>query len=132
MDLKLDDNGDLELDGNGNLVFVTGAAETAQRIDLSLSTFEGEWSFDTTFGVDWLGSVFVKGVDVSTVNAIVRAVIESKPGVTRILSFEGAVDDATRIYGSSFTALFDDGSTIEGSLSFDDEGRLSATVLALE
>jgi hypothetical protein len=49
-DIAIGQDGDLVLDGEGNLVLVTGAEAIIQYIRIALSTQQGVYRFDKSFG----------------------------------------------------------------------------------
>lgn len=52
--LKLDNQGDVIINPETNdFVYVEGIEEKAQSLKVRLSTQKGEWTFDTTFGLDY-------------------------------------------------------------------------------
>lgn len=132
MDLKLGDDGDLAFTSAGDIATVQGGEEVRQRIDLVLSTLRGDYAFDLDFGVSYLEDVFVKPANVSTIDALLRSAIEAVEGVKRVVAYEGAIDDATRQYGSSFTVELVSGVTVEGEATIGGVGASSSPWVALE
>jgi hypothetical protein len=60
MDLAIDlTNRDLILK-NGDFYFKTGVEACQQRLQIKLLFFFQEWFLDTTIGLDWFGTVYVK------------------------------------------------------------------------
>lgn len=88
---------------DGQLAFVTDADYVAQRIQTRLLTQLGEWFLDTSIGVDWYGSIFVKPVNLVLVEAILKQTIINTPDVNALLSFESDFEVDTRQYNVVFT-----------------------------
>lgn len=91
MDLKIDigpgGTKDLVLE-NGDLATVIDVegdpAETTQRCYIALSTRLGEWLYDITLGLDYIGEIMVKNPDLRLINARLRKFLLSVEGVTGI------------------------------------------------
>lgn len=47
------ENGDLAIDGAGNVVMVEGDDEIAQSVEMILTANKGEWFLDEEFGLDY-------------------------------------------------------------------------------
>ncbi len=58
--MKLDDNWDLTLDGEGNLAIATGSEAVAQDVASACMVFSGECWFDNTLGIPWKESILGK------------------------------------------------------------------------
>jgi len=95
-DLPLDpDTHDLLFTG-GDLVMLDPGDALAQRIRIRLRSWKGEWYLDSTFGVDYRGKVLVKNADRAVVANQFRSIVESTPGVARIVTFETDYDATAR------------------------------------
>ena len=70
----------------------------AQRLEIKLSFFLGEWFLSTTFGVPYFQRVFIKGVTKSGLDKIFKDQILDTPDVVNILDFVSSLDRATRKY----------------------------------
>jgi len=51
--LKLNNNGEFEIDEDGNLVFVENIEEVKQRLKIKMLTNLNEWFLDLNLGIDW-------------------------------------------------------------------------------
>mgnify|MGYP000879999910 FL=1 len=86
--------GDLAVSG-GRLALVSGVEAVRQRLKTRLSLWRGEWVLDRTVGVPYLTQVLGK-IPRSTVEAVLRSVITTCPGVARLDTFALTVDEASR------------------------------------
>lgn len=114
MDLALDDDGDLLIEG-GDATYLDGVDAILQHISIRLQFFLGEWEWDTRVGIPYFEKVLVKSPDLNVVRNLLRTAITDTPGVTALTSFELALG-ATRTLQVSFEA-----DTEEGPLTFDRE-----------
>jgi hypothetical protein len=91
MDLKIDigagATNDLIL-VNGDLATVEDVegdpAETTQRCYIALSTRLGEWLYDITLGLDYIGEIMIKNPNLPVINARLRTFLLTVEGVTGI------------------------------------------------
>jgi hypothetical protein len=104
MDVNILNSGDLEL-VNGDLVFVRGLDAVRQRVLIRLRTQRGEWAYDTTSGLDYLGEVLRKDADLALIRARILALVGSTPGVLQVRFIDVTVDNATRTLRASFVYL---------------------------
>jgi hypothetical protein len=109
-DLALDPNtGGIVVEG-GDLKLITDPGEAiAQSLRLTLRTVLGEWFLDATHGVDYFGTVLVKGAQRSRVESEFRDKILGVAGVNALVSFVSTYDEATRRFGLTFTVDTDEG-----------------------
>jgi hypothetical protein len=116
---------DLLLDGNNDIVFVNGKATVtqtqseivAQRLNIKLKTFLGEWFLDTSIGVPYFQQIFGKVRNKSTIDVIFQNIIAKDEGVVEIKKFESSLDGAGRNYTMTFTVRVSDGSTATTTIS---------------
>ena len=95
-DLKLTADGDVDCSGLG-LTLISGAERVAQQVTTRMRTFLGEWEFDLDAGVPWYQSIIgIKGVNLNTVDSIIRSQILSVADVKSILSFSMNFDSGAR------------------------------------
>lgn len=125
IDLDMLDDDDIKFDG-GDIVLISGADEVRQRVLLRLRRQLGEWAYNTTLGVDWLGGILGKpNPDLTALRAVLLREIAGTDGVraVRMLELELTPD---RVLTFSWSALVaaDDGTTDEftdtASATFDD------------
>ena len=117
---------DLALDATTNdLVFesrdlttVTGIDLVRQRLNVILKLFKGEWFLDADAGIPYFQEILKKGVDLTNVDAILRAEIIGTEDVNRFISYTPvALDAATRTISVAFTVDTVYGPvTVEGAL----------------
>lgn len=112
-------DGDLtfELDDFGLL---DGPDGVRQSVDLTLSTEEGEWSLDTTFGFAWRRLALVKDPDIPLIDTGLRALIASVPGVDRVVSFVSEYNPETRFYSAEYEVETTSGETVAGGIASQD------------
>lgn len=87
---------DLHLTADSNLATVTDAEAVGQHARQRLNTFEGEWFYDTTAGVPWIGEILGQSYDPALAEAVIKAEIADTKGVTGITSFSVRFDRQTR------------------------------------
>lgn len=105
--LNLDPNSgtfrDLSLTASNDLATVDLAAGTKQDILTALRVYLGEWFLDTTVGVPYYQTIFVKNPDQALVNAAFINTISKVPGVIAITAFSTTTNSLTRLMEISFT-----------------------------
>ena len=97
-----------------NLTTVAGAALVAQRLKVILQLFKGEWFLDADAGIPWFQEILEKGVDVTVVDAILRAAILGVTDVNRLLIYSSEIDAAARTISVAFTV-----DTVYGPVVFE-------------
>jgi hypothetical protein len=107
--IKLDSDGDLDLSSSGRMSLLEGRAAIAQRLQVRLSMFRGEWFLDLMAGVAYRDEVLVKRPDETAVSAMFRAEIMRVNGVIGIRSFDLTFDYAARELSLSFVAITEEG-----------------------
>ncbi len=95
IDLIMGDDGDLQ----HVTQLGTGLAEIAQRVQIRLNTQLGGWPLDPSKGIDYQGFQQEREVDVKAIGGIIKAEIETTPGVVTVLEWSGVHD----ILGRSLT-----------------------------
>jgi len=115
-DLKLDENGDLEIGPDGDLIIVTGIDAIRQHLRIRLQFFRGEWFLDTRLGIPYFEEVLIKAPDLNVVQSLLREAVRETPGVISITSFELDFEGVTRKLSLDFDAL-----TTEGPLRFTED-----------
>lgn len=113
MDIKLN----IERTGSdGDLSFISGklslteskAESVAQALSIELSTHLGEWLFNRSYGVDWMGQFFVKGTSKYRSDSFMKYQILRNKNINSIASFSSTLD-ANRKYSCNFIAVTNEG-----------------------
>src|SRR5689334_10946716 len=92
---RLDSNGDYTF-GFGQAGFYINQPETvAQAVLTRLNLWLGEWFIDITDGTSW-GSQVLGNNTASIRDAMIKARIAETPGVNSIVSYQSAINKATR------------------------------------
>lgn len=100
-DLALDPaTGDLLIESRALRLTVDGAEAVAQKLRVRLRLFQGEYVLDTRVGVPWYTDILGRHSR-ATVEAILRRVIATCPGVDALESFTLAINSA-RVASISF------------------------------
>lgn len=104
-DLALDLSDPLGAD----LVLISDAEGVAQQIKMALLLWTGEWFLDTSVGVPYQSSIFIKNPDLSTIRSILTATIAAVPHVIVVDYLDLAPLDGTRALSVTFGAATDYG-----------------------
>lgn len=110
-DLALNTSGDLDLASRGLRLTARGAEALAQKLRVRLRISQGEWFLDTRVGVPYYTDVMGKQPK-GAVEALLRRVIATCPGVAAVERFSFAVNASTRRATLSFTARSADGDAV--------------------
>lgn len=94
IDILLDDDGDLLIDGDG-LHFSSGLQGVAQAVRIRLRLFAGEWFLNLDAGVPWWEILGEKPNDVLLRQRLIEA-IRGTPGVVEVLQLAIAWDGPRR------------------------------------
>lgn len=90
-DIQLDEQGDLPVAPR----HVTDIAAVAQRVEIRLKTFFGEWFLDERRGLPWLEWKQQKPPNIDVIRERVRSEIRQARGVVRVESLEVAIGIGT-------------------------------------
>jgi hypothetical protein len=85
IDFKLLESGDLDI--TGDLQLIDKGAEVAQNCSIRLKTILAEWHQDVSLGMD-LEELFAVSTSNAHKEAMLRAVVYSTPGVSKIHKFD--------------------------------------------
>lgn len=105
MDIQLDKNGHIALNGTRLTLVTDRPLLVAQRLSIRLRTYLGEWFLDTNMGIDWFADVLLKNVSKQTVDSILQNEILKDQYVTKIVKFSSDVKN--RNYECSFSVEID-------------------------
>lgn len=104
LDLALDPDTMAPFVVDGDLALIEEQIDqTAQALRLELKLVAGEWFLDTTRGVDYFETVFVKGTQQARVESEFRDRILSVDGVRSLKTFQADFDPATRRFRLRFS-----------------------------
>jgi len=104
IDIALNDNHDLDLEGRIDLRLVEDAEQVKQQLLIKLKLWTGEWFLDTEFGTPYLQDILGKQLTLSGVIAAIRTSIMEVDGVQAITDFSFDFDRQKRILRVSFEA----------------------------
>lgn len=108
MDLKFDN--DLVIE-KGDLVLVSGAKETGQRVRDRLLTFRNEWFLDLDYGPNYLRDVMIKNPRLNIVAAILKQEILKSAPNAEFTTFDASINSSREL------SINYELSTIDGPLS---------------
>ena len=108
---KIDGVYDISFDLAGNLNLVSGIDEIIQDITTNLYLVKGEGFINIDAGVDYFGTVFVKGTTRSAIDEEFVRAIENTTGVTRIISYSSNIKRSTRELDINFNVATTYGTT---------------------
>lgn len=112
-DIKLSTlTNDLEVT-NGDLDIILMDGAIRQSLLQRLRLFLGEWFLDTSHGVPYFQSILVKNPNLDLIQATIKNVVLSTPGITELLTFEFDYNNATRVLSVSFDARSTNGTVIQ-------------------
>ena len=111
-DLRIDPTTEDIVMTRGRPEVITGKDAKAQRIRARLLTVRGEWFLDTTFGLDYLGVVFVKGISRAVLAAHIKTeILRGADAGDLITQFDMSFDSDTRALTVAATLESPDGTT---------------------
>ena len=112
IDIQLDSNGaDLMVD-TGDLVIIKDDAAIRQSVLQRLRTFFGEWFLDTSVGLPYYQNILVKNPNLDLVQALVKNVVLTTPGITMLNQFQFDYNNGLRELSIEFSAKSTNGQTI--------------------
>lgn len=106
MDIKLDNNLDLELTNN-SFTLLEGFDAVRQHIEIRLRTFLGEWYLDTRIGMPYFEEFLIKNPNQLVMQARLREAIEETPGVASVNSIDFELDSTARTLSVDITGALD-------------------------
>lgn len=92
-DLKLDNNGDLELTGGGDIL---GTESIVQAVRIRLYWFFQEWRLGPALGFPYFEDVFVKNPNEARIQSLLRDTVMSVKGVTDVMQIRFSLDRPAR------------------------------------
>lgn len=98
IDIKLDQNGDLELNHSGDLVLTTNNLDYyAQKIKITLKTIYGEWFLDPSLGLTWFNMLANKDFDEERLAIYIKDQIMQIKGIKSVTCETKKLDRKNRI-----------------------------------
>lgn len=117
-DLKLSTlTHDLDLSTN-DAEIIDGVDAIAQNLRIRYRFFLGEWFLDVRQGIPYYERILIKNPEFADVNAILREVALTTPGVAEVDRFDSEFDGASRELRVDLWARSDTGEPIEFSEPF--------------
>lgn len=90
MDLKIDLNTRDLVFTDGDLSIISGLEATQQRLQVKLLFFFNEWFLDTTLGLDWFGTVYIKSPDQTLIDNMILVSITDDPSIISVLEYSSS------------------------------------------
>lgn len=103
----LDALGDVDLTTGRMVVTTDPAIEYRQKMNARLSSFKGEWRYDTGRGVPYFERIFIKNPRLSDVQAVFFKTIMSVPGTTGVSFTSFSFNKTTRRLTIAFSTSTD-------------------------
>ncbi len=108
---------DVLLDGGGDLMILDGdivlTESVSQAIAIRLRWFLGEWRFNTSYGVPYYESIFVKGYDLRTIERLFTEQILLVDKVKNVDAIKVDVSNVTRKLYVSYKVTLKSGEILE-------------------
>lgn len=101
-----------------DLVIIESSDETIQHIRQRLQHFQEEWFLDLEAGVPWLQEILGKVQHITTVEVILKDVIQNSPGVDTLDAFSLDESAGERTIAVTFAVTLTDGNSLNTSLEF--------------
>jgi hypothetical protein len=115
-DIKLNNDGDLDLTGNA-LSLVLDYPAIAQHLRIRLRTFLGEWFLDTRVGMPYFEEFFIKNPNKLILDTRIRECVLGTPGIVGLGKIIYDLDPTTRELDISFTGTLQNGSDFNFTFS---------------
>ncbi|MBL6722467.1 MAG: hypothetical protein ISQ13_00500 [Candidatus Margulisbacteria bacterium] len=107
MDFKIE-NGDLKI-VNNDLVAVTSAEETAQKVSQKFKFFQGECFFAKLQGIPYFQEILKKGTSIQAVSAILKSEAMNIEGLLQLTQFSLDFDPKQRSLEIQLKGISTDG-----------------------
>lgn len=104
MDILLDSNGDLFITKTGDILLENSVA---QKIQIRLLWFEGEWRWNVEEGIPYMANLFIKNPDIDYFESVVREKIFEVDEVVDVKDVRIIYDTKTREAIIYYVALTD-------------------------
>lgn len=94
---------DLEIE-NGDLVLLSQDEAIKQLLRQRLGLFLGEWFLDSSKGIPYFQSIFIKGAQLPILDALFKQVILETPGIVELQRFVLDFDQQERTFAIDLKA----------------------------
>lgn len=118
VDIFLDNTGDIALENNVMRLTANIQESSRQQVEISLSTFRGEWLFNTLAGIPWLANsnnpiqLLSKDTSKNLIDSFIKEDVLARENITEITFYESNVDPRTRVMTLSFACLTTEGDVV--------------------
>lgn len=102
---------------NGDLQLVMDDAAIRQSVLQTLQTFAGEWFLDTSVGIPYFQSIFVRNPNLDLIQAYFQNAITNVPGIASLNGFNFDYTNSNRQLAISFQATSTNGQIIKAQAS---------------
>ena len=106
MDILLNNDGDLEINPQGDIVLTDSVA---QKIKIKLQWLLGEWKWNREEGMPYLEHLFLKNPDIDFCESMIREKIFEIEEITDVKNIEIVLDGKMRKAAIFYMALTDYG-----------------------
>lgn len=104
MDILLNRDGDLFVSPDGDIIL---SDSIAQKINIQMKWFEGEWRWDEEEGLPYFEELFIKNPDTDSFESMIREKIFEIDEITEVRSVSIIYDEKSREAYIKYTALTD-------------------------
>lgn len=94
--MAIDFDKNLTLTSDGDLTLLTGDDALAARLESRASTQQGEWPYNTAYGVPWMFSVLGERADTASTRALIASRLLADPEVAAVDRVEFNFTPGTR------------------------------------
>lgn len=113
--LKIDSNGN-PIITNGNFTFITDIDAVFQICEQVMKTQLGEYQYNQTKGIDYLGNVFTGTPNFQRFEVQARTQLEAVEGVVRVESLNYRLSVNTLIYNTTISTIYGTGTITNGNV----------------
>lgn len=112
-DIMLSPEHDILIENGGYRLTNTLAEYVAQRLKIILLSIKGEYFLDPESGIPFIDEIFIKGANISDIEAIYIRAIQSVEEVTDITSLNISFSPEDRNIKVSFSVVIENGEEID-------------------
>lgn len=114
---RLVPKGDLALPA-GTTAVVDGIDQALQRAEISLDIFLGEYFLNTKIGMPYRRDVLIHSPNAEVVRSVFRKALLLVPGIVDVPELEVVLDTSIRKGTVTFLAVYEDGTSRQGTAAF--------------